>query len=88
MVEVRKREHETTGALLRRFTRRVQQSGVLVQARKLKFYKNKATKRQARERALRRIALAKERARLEKLGKAPPEKTGRGGLRRSPAPTR
>ncbi|OGZ97120.1 MAG: hypothetical protein A2679_02475, partial [Candidatus Sungbacteria bacterium RIFCSPHIGHO2_01_FULL_54_26] len=74
MVEVRKREHETTGAMLRRFTRRVQQSGILVQARKLKFRKNEPTKRQSREGALRRITLSKERTRLEKLGKAPPEK--------------
>ena len=88
MVEVRKREHETTGAMLRRFTRRVQQSGILVQARKLKFHKGEPTKRQSREGALRRITLSKERTRLEKLGKAPPEKKGRGGARRSPAPTR
>lgn len=88
MVEVRKREHETTGAMLRRFTRRVQQSGILVQARKLKFHKVAATKRKSREGALRRIVLAKERVRLEKLGKAPPEKRGRGGARRSPAPSR
>lgn len=83
MVEVRKREHETTGAMVRRFTRRVQQSGILVQARKLKFHKGKATKRQSRESALRRITLARERTRLEKLGKALPDKKGRG-IRRSP----
>ena len=88
MVEVRKREHETTGAMVRRFTRRVQQSGILVQARKLKFHKGKPTKRQSRESALRRITLSKERTRLEKLGKAPPDKKGRGGARRSPNPTR
>ena len=71
MVEVRKREHETTAAMLRRFTRRVQQSGILIHTRRAKFYKSKPTKREARERALRRIGLAKERLRLEKLGKAP-----------------
>lgn len=88
MVEVRKREHETTGAMLRRFTRRVQQSGILVQAKKLKHYKHPATRRQAREGALRRIGLARERLRLEKLGKVMPEKQGRGGMRRSPAQSR
>lgn len=69
MVEVRRREYETTGAMLRRFTRRVQQSGILVRVRKERFYKSKSTKRQMRERALRRIRVAKERERLEKLGK-------------------
>lgn len=74
--------------MLRRFTRRVQQSGIIVQAKKLKFHKHPATKRAARESALRRITIAKERVRLEKLGKAPAEKQGRGGMRRSPAVTR
>jgi ribosomal protein S21 len=69
MVEVRRRPSETTGAMLRRFTRRVQQSGILLRARRERFYKSKLTKRQKRERALRRIALLKERTRLEKLGK-------------------
>lgn len=71
MVEVRRREYETAPAMLRRFTRRVQQSGILLRARKLKFYATKLSKRQMRERALRRAGLARERARLEKLGKLP-----------------
>lgn len=74
--------------MLRRFTRRVQQSGILVQARKLKSHKHPATKRQSRERALRRIQLSKERTRLEKLGKAPPEKRGRGMKRPGATATR
>lgn len=71
MVEVRRRQNETVPAMIRRFTRRVQQSGVLIQARKLKFYNPKPTKRVVREHALRRIVNAKERTRLEKLGKLP-----------------
>ena len=72
MIDVRRKENETVGALLRRFTRRVQQSGVLVGARKLKFHSSKPTKRVVHERALRRIGKQKERVRLEKLGKAEP----------------
>ena len=71
MVEVRRRERETTAAMLRRFTRRVQQSGALIHTRKIKFHKSRPTKRQVRESALRRMVLAKERIRLEKLGKSP-----------------
>ncbi len=55
--------------MLRRFTRRVQQSGVLLNARRTKFYHPKPKKRLMRERALRRIKRVKERERLEKLGK-------------------
>lgn len=71
MVEVRRRENETTGAMLRRFTRRVQQSGVLLCARKMRFYNPKPTKKTVRDRALRRITVSKEWTRLEKLGKLP-----------------
>ena len=69
MVEVHRKEHETIGALLRRFTRRVQQSGILIHARKLKFYRVAPTKRVMRERALRRLERGRERERLAKLGK-------------------
>ena len=78
MVEVKRRERETTGAMLRRFTRRVQQSGVLLNARKKRFYKGKPTKKVVRDSALRRIGIKKERAKLEKLGKLrEEEKRGR-----------
>lgn len=69
MVEVKRRDGETVGGMLRRFTRRMQQSGVLLRARKLRFYVPKLTKRAMRERALRRLGVAKERERLDKLGK-------------------
>lgn len=74
MIDVKRKENETVGALLRRFTRRVQQSGVLIGARKLKAYHSKPTKRSVRERALRRIEKERERVRLEKLGKLPKDK--------------
>lgn len=72
MVEVKRREHETIGAMLRRFTRRVQMSGILLNSRKGRFYKGETTKREVRARALRRIIKTKERSRLEKLGKLKP----------------
>ena len=72
MVYAKRRERETTASLLRRFSRRVQQSGVLIRARKVRFYQGGLTKRARRERALRRLTLAKERERLMKLGKLKP----------------
>lgn len=77
VVLVKKKENETTGAMLRRFTRRVQQSGVLIQSRKLRFYHSKPTKRAVRGRALRRNIKNKERERLEKLGKLPEDEKKR-----------
>lgn len=72
MVYVQRKERESTPAMLRRFSRRVQQSGILLRARKIRFYKSKPTKRDRRARALRRIDLLKERERLIKLGKLKP----------------
>ena len=72
MVYVKRKDRESTPALLRRFTRRVQQSGILLRARKARFYKSKPSKRERRERALRRLTLGKERERLLKLGKIDP----------------
>lgn len=68
-VEVRKRERESVQGLLRRFSKRILQSGVLVRARRGRFYVSPLTKRQKRISALRRQKVSKERERLYKLGK-------------------
>ena len=67
-VEVRKRDNESSDSLIRRFSRKVQQSGVLLQARKIRFYERKKSKRRVREAATRREELKAERDRLIKLG--------------------
>ena len=69
MVEVRRKEKETFGALLRRFTRRVQLSGVLKETRKSRFYLKMPTRTKRRVSALRRLTVSREYRRLEKLGK-------------------
>jgi len=69
MVEVRKKEDETAAALLRRFTRKIQLAGILLEARRCQFRQKIPNKRVIRELALRRIKKQKERMRLEKLGK-------------------
>ncbi len=68
-ITVRKREKESVQGLLRRFSRRIQQSGVLVRARRGRFYVSPITKRQKKLSALRRERVQKERERLYKLGK-------------------
>lgn len=67
-VEVKRRERETTGSLLRRFTRRVQQSGVLMTARKRRFYQKPKTRRQKKNSALRREQLRSLRREMFKAG--------------------
>lgn len=69
MVEVRRRDRESTEGLLRRFTRRVQQSRVLINARESRFYVQSKSKRVMREGALHRKKILGEREKLIKLGK-------------------
>lgn len=67
-IEVKKKERETTGALLRRFSQRVKQSGVLLQAKNIRFHIPKKSKRAIRASALRRGQIQSARAQLEKMG--------------------
>lgn len=67
-IEVKRKEKETVGSLLRRFSRRVQQSGVLLRVRKARFYEKPKTKREKKESALRRQELRKLREELIKAG--------------------
>lgn len=69
MVEVTKKDHETASSLVRRFSRRIQQSGILLRSRKLRFYKRKPSKTQRRAAAMRRMKKQHEYERLVKLGK-------------------
>ncbi|MFH1354051.1 MAG: 30S ribosomal protein S21 [bacterium] len=93
MVEVRKRDNESTDSLLRRFSRKVQQSGVLLQARKVRFYERKKAKRKLREDAMRKVRFMEERERLIKLGEldefaGPQQNRSRPTVRRTNMPRR
>ncbi|MEK7578632.1 MAG: 30S ribosomal protein S21 [Patescibacteria group bacterium] len=68
-IEVKKRDRESIQSLLRRFSKRVQQSGILIRTRRSRFYVPPLTKRQKRLGALRRLKNQKEREKLYKLGK-------------------
>lgn len=69
MVEVRRREKESTGSLLRRFSRKVQQSRILLKARSLAHSTRPKSKMKKRKDALLREKRRKEFDRLRKLGK-------------------
>jgi len=68
-IGVKKRDNESIQSLLRRFSRRVQQSGILIRTRRSRFYISPLTKRQKKLGALRRLKNQKEREKLYKLGK-------------------
>ncbi len=74
MVEVRKSERENSQSLIRRFTKKVQQSGILRVARSNRFHKRKKSKEMQKRAALRKGQLMAEYEKLKKLGKEPNKK--------------
>lgn len=68
-MEVKRKPNESTGSLMRRFSRLVQQSKLLVNAKKNKYHRRKTNSRVEKNRALMRQQLRALRKRLEKMGK-------------------
>lgn len=71
MVEVKRKENESFESLLRRFNRKIQQSGVLVRARKTRFFEPAKSRNILRENAQRRAENREKREELKKQGKLP-----------------
>ena len=69
MINVRKKDKETSESLIRRFSRRVQQSRILMQARKARFQEEEKSKAEKRKEALYKIKIKKEIDKLKKMGK-------------------
>lgn len=69
MIQVKRKERETAESLIRRFSRRVQQSGVLRQVRKMRFRAEEKSRDKRRDEALYKVKIRKEIDRLKKLGK-------------------
>lgn len=67
-IEIQKEGRETPQALIRRFTKKVQKSGLLLKARKSRFFERPKSKEMKKRAALRREKLKKEYEKLEKLG--------------------
>jgi len=72
LVEVKRKDNESFESLLRRFNRKIQQSGVLVRARKIRFYEPNRSRNLLREDAARRAVNREKREELKKQGKLPP----------------
>jgi small subunit ribosomal protein S21 len=69
LVEVKKKDNESFESLLRRFNRKIQQSGVLVRARKIRFFEPTRSRNLLREDAARRAVNREKREELKKMGK-------------------
>lgn len=69
VVEVKKNQGESNTSLLRRFSRRVQESGIIFKVKRGRYSERKKTSLAQKNSALRRLAKRKENERLRKLGK-------------------
>jgi len=68
-LEIKKEERETSQNLVRRFSKRVKMSGLLLRARKIRFEDREKSKNMRRKSALRREEKKKEYDTLIKMGK-------------------
>jgi len=68
-LEIKKQERETSQSLVRRFSKRIKKSGILIRARKIRFKERTKSQQMKKRSALRREELRKEYKKLEKLGK-------------------
>lgn len=68
-LEVKKQPSESSQSLVRRFTRGIQQSGILFRARRHQFHHRPKSPNAQKKAALRREEVRKEYAKLLKLGK-------------------
>lgn len=68
-LEIKKDTRETSQNLVRRFSKRVKQSGILLRARKGRFHARNKSRNTRRRSALRREEKKKEYEKLIKLGK-------------------
>ena len=68
-VEMKKNSHENATSLVRRFSRKMQESGIIKKVKGDRYAQRSMSKLSQKKLALRRLARAKEVERLKKLGK-------------------
>ena len=78
VIEVKKNANENNMNLVRRFTRKVQESGIIRKVKSKRYNERAESKVKTKAAALKRIIRRKEQERLLKLGKAieDPKKKG------------
>ncbi|MEX2029235.1 MAG: hypothetical protein WD963_02010 [Candidatus Paceibacterota bacterium] len=69
VIEVRKNPNENNPSVLRRFSRRIQESGIIRKVKGARYNLRKESKLKIKKNALRRIIHRKEIEHLRKLGK-------------------
>ena len=69
VIEVKKNPNENNSSVLRRFSRRIQESGIIRKVKGSRYNLRKESKLKAKNSALKRMGRRKEIEKLKKLGK-------------------
>lgn len=69
MSEAKRKKNETFESLLRRFNKKMMQSGKILQARKIRYFKSEPNKNLRKKNALHRIETKRQKEYLKKIGK-------------------
>ncbi len=69
MAEVKRKKGETFDSLLRRFSKKVQYSGRVLQAKKIRYHSKPKSRNLAKFSALRKLQINAKREYLKKIGK-------------------
>lgn len=75
-LEIKKELGENSQEIVRRFSKRLKMSGILLRARRMRFHERTKSENLKRRSALRREELKKEYEKLKKLGKIKEERKG------------
>jgi len=69
VIEVKKNPNENNSSVLRRFSRRIQESGIIRKVKNTRYNLRKESKLKIKKGALKRLSRRKEIEKLKKLGK-------------------
>jgi ribosomal protein S21 len=69
MAEAKRKKNETFESLLRRFNKKLMQSGKLLQAKKIRYLTKEPNKNLSKDLALRRKRIKEKKEYLKKIGK-------------------
>jgi ribosomal protein S21 len=69
VIEVKKNPNENNASVLRRFSRRIQESGIIRKVKGSRYNERSESKLKVKKSALKRMARRKEIEKLKKLGK-------------------
>ncbi len=69
VIEVRKNPNENNASVLRRFSRRIQESNIIQKVKGNRYNERKESKLKIKKSALKRMGKRKENEKLRKLGK-------------------